>query len=555
MGGLGRDRRGQRGDRTPTPRPRHPPGRFAPRSERRAGSAGIFQAPLTMRTALAFTPALLALACVSEHGPLTNRMSQSTTSYLTRAARQPVSWQPWGREAFALAARLDRPVLLYVGADDCRWCVVMDREVYGDPTIGAVIDSLFVPVRVDRDERPDVAQRYEAAVQWLAGLRGYPLTLFLTPDGSAFLGGTYFPADDPVTGRGMKQMLPEVARSYREQRRAIDQHAALVRQLERSRGAVARGALRPVVIAAAIDTVREALAVAARGAGVVGSFVHTQAAALLLAAYARTDDASYLAVARRALDLLVDSAAGAGSPAAGVRDDPPSLVRAGLLRAVALAWALTAEPRYRDVSRALLRFLTRDLHEVDRPVFADRDAYVIGSVLDGAAAVDDSAATARGLAALDRLLRRTYVAGRGVRHVPRGDAGRRWLRGQGQVAGASLPGYNATRERGYLAGAEGLAPGFERGYPGAPGGYRELAPGDPAAPSLADRTGSALDDLLPGANAWAARVLLGLAEATGDPQYRRRAEAALGAFASVAPAQGLRAATYLGAAQQLLAAR
>src|SRR5256886_702012 len=112
-----------------------------------------------MRTALAFTPALLALACVSEHGPLTNRMSQSTTSYLTRAARQPVSWQPWGREAFALAARLDRPVLLYVGADDCRWCVVMDREVYGDPTIGAVIDSLFVPVRVDRDERPDVAQR------------------------------------------------------------------------------------------------------------------------------------------------------------------------------------------------------------------------------------------------------------------------------------------------------------------------------------------------------------------------------------------------------------
>jgi len=132
---------------------------------------GIFQAPLTMRTPPALTLVLLALACVSEHGPLTNRMSQSTTSYLTRAARQPVSWQPWGREAFALAARLDRPVLLYVGADDCRWCVVMDREVYGDPTIGAVIDSLFVPVRVDRDERPDVAQRYEAAVQWLSGLR------------------------------------------------------------------------------------------------------------------------------------------------------------------------------------------------------------------------------------------------------------------------------------------------------------------------------------------------------------------------------------------------
>src|SRR5437016_93271 len=137
MGGLGRDRRGQRGDRTPTPRPRHPPGRFARRPERPACAVGIFQAPLTMRTPPPLALVLLALACVSEHGPLTNRMSQSTTSYLTRAARQPVSWQPWGREAFALAARLDRPVLLYVGADDCRWCVVMDREVYGDPTIGA----------------------------------------------------------------------------------------------------------------------------------------------------------------------------------------------------------------------------------------------------------------------------------------------------------------------------------------------------------------------------------------------------------------------------------
>src|SRR5207245_2698878 len=164
----------------------------------------------------------------------------------------------------------------------------------------------------------------------------------LTPDGSAFLGGTYFPADDPVTGRGMKQMLPEVARSYREQRRAIDQHAALARQLAASRGAAARGALRPGVIAAAIDTVRDALAAAARAAGGLGSFVHTQAAALLLAAYARTDDTSYLAVARRALDLLVDSAAGAGSPAAGVRDGPPGLVRARLLRGGAQAWALAA---------------------------------------------------------------------------------------------------------------------------------------------------------------------------------------------------------------------
>jgi len=187
-----------------------------------------------MRTLSSLFLGLSTVACVSEHGPLTNRMAQSATPYLARAARQPVSWQPWGRDAFALAARLDRPILLYVGADDCRWCGVMDREVYGDPGLGAMIDSLFVPVRVDRDERPDVADRYAAAVRLLAGLGGYPITAFLTPDGSAFFGGTYFPLDDPVTGRGLRQLLPEVAKTYREQRASVVQRAALVRQLSLS---------------------------------------------------------------------------------------------------------------------------------------------------------------------------------------------------------------------------------------------------------------------------------------------------------------------------------
>src|SRR5947209_6087823 len=217
-----------------------------------------------MRPLLALPIASLAVACVSEHGPLTNRMAQSGTGYLVRAARQPVSWQPWGREAFALAARLDRPVLLYVGADECRWCAVMDREVYGSAALGAMIDSLFVPVRVDRDERPDVAQRYQAAVQLLAGLRGYPLTVFLTPDGSAFFGGTYFPADDPVTGRGFRQLLPEVARSYREHRRFVDQHAALVRRLALGRSAPGRGALKAAGVEHEVEAVRGAVATAIR---------------------------------------------------------------------------------------------------------------------------------------------------------------------------------------------------------------------------------------------------------------------------------------------------
>src|SRR2546427_8055228 len=239
---------------------------------------------------------LLTIGCVSEHGPFTNRMAQSTTPYLARAAREPVSWQPWGRDAFALAARLDRPVLLYVGADGCSWCGVMDREVYGGPTLGAMIDSLVVPVRVDRDERPDVAQRYATAVQLLAGLRGYPITVFLTPDGSAFFGGTYFPLDDPITGRGLKQVLPDVARSYREQRASILRRAALVRERSRGRrGGGPAGAVKPGAGRRETEAGRGLTAPAAPTPSGGASFPVTQALDLLLAPYARTPDSTYLA--------------------------------------------------------------------------------------------------------------------------------------------------------------------------------------------------------------------------------------------------------------------
>ncbi|HYT70151.1 MAG TPA: DUF255 domain-containing protein [Gemmatimonadales bacterium] len=510
-----------------------------------------------MRTLSILAVGLPAAACVSEHGPLTNRMSQAATPYLARAARQPVSWQAWGREAFALAARLDRAVLLYVGADDCRWCAVMDREVYGDPALGALIDSLFVPVRVDRDERPDVAERYEAAVHSLVGLRGYPVTVFLTPDGSAFFGGTYFPADDPVTGRGLKQILPDVAEGYRERRAFILRHAALVRQLALTRGAPVRGVLRPSEIESEVAAVRSALRAIAEARRALGSFAHTQAVGLLLATYGRTGDSSYLDVARRVLDFLVDSGGAAVTDPGS--DDPPPLVRAGLLRSVAVGWALTGEPRYRDAARALLSLLARDVRRDDqRAVYADREAYLIGSIVDAAAAVVDSAAAARALGALDALLHRTYARGRGVRHTAGGVSG--LLQDQVQVAGACLAAYGYTGARRYLAVAQDVAATLDRDFAdSAGGGYFDVVAADPPgppgppAPALADRAKPVLDDLLPGANAWAARVLLQLGEATGDARYRRRAEATLEAFAGTVAGEGVRASSYLATAQYVLA--
>src|SRR5438093_9285707 len=115
-------------------------------------------------------------ACIGERGPFINRMAHTGTSYLARAARQPVRWQPWGRDAFALAAKLDRPVLLYIGSDSCRWCAETDRAIYTDPEIGALINALLVLIPVDRDERPDVAQSFQRGVELRVGLRGWPVT-------------------------------------------------------------------------------------------------------------------------------------------------------------------------------------------------------------------------------------------------------------------------------------------------------------------------------------------------------------------------------------------
>lgn len=512
-----------------------------------------------MRHALFGAAVCAALpACLAERGPFTNRMSQSATSYLSRAAAHPVDWQPWGRDAFALAAKLDRPVFLYIGGEGCHWCGETDRAIYTDPEIGALINALFVPVRVDRDERPDIAQRYQAAVGRLAGLHGWPLTLFLTADGAPFFGGTYFPADDPVTGRGLKQMLPEVAKSYRDQRPFIERHAALVRQL--ALGPIgsggARGVLQETWVGEEVARVRAELDVALGAGSAARSVMHAEAISLLLSEYARARDSASLAVARRAIAALTDSgAAGRAVPAIGAREDPPHLVRAALLRALAKAWVVTGEARFHDRGRALAAALARELRAAGtRGLFADHEGYILEAVLRSAATLGDAAAERRAWAALDALLQRMYARGWGVRHAASGPV-HRMLQDQVQVAAACLAAYQGSGDGRYLDVARDLAAVMERDYGDSLGGYYDVVAPDPAAPALADRAKPVFDDILPGANPWAARFLLRLAAATGDAGYRRRAEATLESVAGTVPGAGVRAAAFIGAAREVLASR
>ena len=142
----------------------------------------------------------------------------SASSYLRSARHQPVRWHPWGEAAFARAQAEDKPILLDIGAVWCHWCHVMDRESYENPEIAALINEHFVAVKVDRDERPDVDARYQAAVSAITGQGGWPLTAFLTPDGRPYFGGTYIPPDDRYGRPGFGRVLIALAQVWRERR-------------------------------------------------------------------------------------------------------------------------------------------------------------------------------------------------------------------------------------------------------------------------------------------------------------------------------------------------
>ncbi len=167
----------------------------------------------------------------------------SASPFLRHGAEQPVRWLPWGAEALELARAQDRPILLDIGAAWCHWCHVMDRESYEDPATAALVNELFVPVKVDRDERPDVDARYQRAVQALTGQGGWPLTAFLAPDGRAFYGGTYFPPQDGHGRPSFRRVLREIARVWREDRDgALKQADALRGRLAESDAALRQGA-------------------------------------------------------------------------------------------------------------------------------------------------------------------------------------------------------------------------------------------------------------------------------------------------------------------------
>ena len=319
----------------------------------------------------------IAIVAVAQ-SPLRNGLAESPSPYLRAAARQPVHWQEWNDEVFALARKLDRPVYLDIGAIWCHWCHEMDRESYENSEIAALINELFVPVKVDRDVRPDIDARYQRAVVELAGSGGWPLTVILTPDGNAFYGATYLP---PET---LRTVLRQVAQGYRTDRQRVAFTAESIRKRVAASDAKV-ATLNGDVITGVVDHLRRNFDSADGGFSQAPKFPPGNALALLVHRYIQTGDVRLLEMVTRTLDKMA---------AGGVRDQLSGrfhryttdrswrlphfevmlYTQAEVLSTYLDAYALTGNETYRQVAEELIGFLKASFSGADGGFYASHDA-------------------------------------------------------------------------------------------------------------------------------------------------------------------------------------
>jgi uncharacterized protein YyaL (SSP411 family) len=219
-----------------------------------------------------------------------NSLARASSAYLRSAMHQPIRWHEWGEDAFAAAQRENKPMLLDIGAVWCHWCHVMDRESYDDPEVAAIVNEHFIAVKVDRDERPDIDSRYQAAISAVSGQGGWPLTAFLTPDGKPFYGGTYFPPNDGYGRPSFRRVLLSIANAYKEKNGDVREQAKMVENaISQAESFAGRsGRISPSIITAIQESAFKMFDPQHGGFGQAPKFPHPSALDLLIEQYART---------------------------------------------------------------------------------------------------------------------------------------------------------------------------------------------------------------------------------------------------------------------------
>src|SRR5438094_2853685 len=316
-----------------------------------------------------------------------NSLAEAASPYLRSAMHQPIHWRQWGEEAFAEARRQNKPVLLDIGAVWCHWCHVMDRESYDNPDVAQIINENFIAIKVDRDERPDVDSRYQAAVSAMSGQGGWPLTAFLTPDGKPFYGGTYFPPDDHYGRPGLKRVLQAIATAYRDQHGEITQSAeqvmSAIAEAETFRGR--RGKFSPEIVGTIIDSAARLFDVQHGGFGSQPKFPHPAVMDLIIDRYARTGEDFLRTIITATLEKMArggvyDQLAG-GFHRYSVDErwivphfEKMSYDNAGLLVNYVHAYQLTKNEFFREIALGIIFFIENVLSDPECGFYASQDA-------------------------------------------------------------------------------------------------------------------------------------------------------------------------------------
>jgi len=319
-----------------------------------------------------------------------NRLDEEASPYLRQHADNPVHWQPWDERALAEARERDVPIFLSVGYAACHWCHVMEEESFEDEAIADRLNEQFVPIKVDREERPDLDSIYMSVCQMVTGRGGWPLSAWLTPDGRPFYVGTYFPPEPKRGSPGFRQLLEDIAASWRDDREEIeeraDEWAAAAADDLSSVPDTPGEAPDEETLRAATDAVVRSADRDHGGFGRSGpKFPKPGRIDLLLRAASALGDESALAVAREALDAmaaggLYDHAGGGFHRYATDREwtvphfEKMLYDNAELPRVYLDAHRLTGAPRYARVARETLAFLDRELSHPDGGSHATLDA-------------------------------------------------------------------------------------------------------------------------------------------------------------------------------------
>ncbi len=318
----------------------------------------------------------------------TNRLIHEKSPYLLLHAHNPVDWYPWGEEAFAKARRENKPIFLSVGYYTCHWCHVMNRESYSNPEIAALLNRWFVPIKVDREERPDVDAVYMSFIEATTSSGGWPMNVFLTPDLKPFFGGTYLTPEDRYGRPGLRTILPRIAEMWSKERDQVARSANQITQELQKTITPPTGAgetLSPAVLDKTYEQIKQGYDAKYGGFGTAPKFPRPAALEFLLRYWKRTGNKDALDMA---LNTLRAMAAG------GIHDqlggsfhrystdiywrvphfEKMLYDQAQLARVYTEAYQITRDQFFADVARGVLDFVLREMRAPESGLYSALDA-------------------------------------------------------------------------------------------------------------------------------------------------------------------------------------